>query len=105
MIKIEASRRSGSSMTERYGWFTYGRNPTGEVGGWTITRTPDDPPIVVWHVADTTWIVDDDVNDQHARLNGFTEAEITAALTFARALNWVPSQAEYVVRDLNSERR
>ena len=40
-------------MSKQYGWFTYGRSPNGKVGQWTITRTPEDPPIVVWRVDDT----------------------------------------------------
>lgn len=87
-------------MTEQYGWFTYGRTPSGKVGDWTITRAPDDPPIVIWRVDETTWIVDDEIHDQHARLNGFTEAEMKAAVVFARALNWIPAKTEYAFRDL-----
>ncbi|GII25591.1 hypothetical protein [Planosporangium mesophilum] len=89
-------------MSGNYGWFTYGRNPSGKVWQWTITRAPDDPPIVVWRVDDTTWIVDDDVNDQCALLNGFSEAEVEAALMFARALIWIPAGTEYVFRELGA---
>jgi hypothetical protein len=87
-------------MTKQYGWFTYGRNPSGKVGDWTITRNPDDPPIVVWRVDETTWIVDDEIHDQYARLDGFAEADIEAALAFARALNWIPAKTEYAFRGL-----
>ncbi len=89
-------------MSESYRWFTYGRNPSGKVGDWTITRTLDDPPIVVWRVDDTTWIVDDDINDQCARLSGFTEAEVKAALVFARAMGWIPARTEHVFKELHA---
>ena len=87
-------------MPEDYGWFTYGRDPSGKVGDWTITRDLDDPPIVVWRVDDTTWIVDDEINDHCARLNGFTEAEVRASLLFARAMDWIPPRTEHVFKDL-----
>jgi hypothetical protein len=89
-------------MTEQYGWFTYGRNPSGKVGQWTITRMPGDPPLVVWRVDETTWIVDDDINDQHARLDGFTEAEIRSALVLAQAMNWIPAGTQHVFRELHA---
>jgi hypothetical protein len=89
-------------MTEQYGWFTYGRNPSGRAGQWTIIRAPDDPPLVVWRVDETTWIVDDDINDQHARLDGFTEAEVRAALVFAQAMNWIPAGTQHAIRELRA---
>ena len=65
------------------GWFRYGRHPEGRVGEWQVTRTPDDPPIVIYRTGDQTWIIDD---DQHVTLNGATGTDIQNALTFARAM-------------------
>ena len=82
---------------------SYGHSPNGKVGQWTISRTVEDPPIVVWKVNDTTWIVDDEINDQCARLDGFTESEVTAALVFARAMTWIPARTEHVVKALDTK--
>jgi hypothetical protein len=85
---------------QKYGWFRYGRHPEGKVGQWTITRSPDDPPLVVWKVADDVWIVDDDPGEQHIHVDGFTEADIQVALAFAQAMGWVTAGTEYAIREL-----
>lgn len=86
-----------------YGWFRYGRrHPEGKVGEWTITRTPDDPPVVVWRVPDGGWIIDDDPGDQHVQVDGFSEDDIRVALAFAQAMGWLPADVRYEVRPLSA---
>jgi hypothetical protein len=88
-------------MPGKYGWFRYGRNPSGVVGQWRITRLPHDPPIVVWRVGDDEWIVDDDTGDQHVQVDGFTAAEIRAALAFAQIMGWIAAEPEPVFREVS----
>jgi hypothetical protein len=89
--------------TGKYGWFRYGpRHPEGKVGQWTITRTPQDPPIVAWKVDENAWIIDDDPGDQHVQVDGFTEAELRVALEFARTMGWTSADARYDVREMPS---
>jgi hypothetical protein len=84
----------------RYGWFRYGRHPEGKVGQWTITRAPDDPPIVAWRVADDAWIIADDPGEQHVHVDGFSEDDIRVSLAFARAMGWIGDEGAFAVREL-----
>jgi hypothetical protein len=85
-----------------FGWFAYGRNPNGMAGQWHVPRAPDDPPIVVWRVDETMFIIDDDIADRQVRVGGLTESEVVSALYFAQAMNWIPPNTEYVVKQVRS---
>jgi hypothetical protein len=75
-------------MSER-GWFSYSRSPDGRFGEWTLTRTPDDPPILIWEAGDGTSVIDDQTGDRYVQLFGFTAEEIRSAVTFAQAMGWL----------------
>jgi hypothetical protein len=86
-----------------YGWFSYSRNPDGRFGEWTLTRSPDDPPIIVWQAADGTSVLDDDIGDRYVELRGFTAAEIDASLAFAQAMGWLPPGIRVTVKRLPAD--
>jgi hypothetical protein len=81
-----------------FGWFSYTRAPDRRVGDQTIPRSPGDPPFVAWQAGATTWIVDDDVSNQHVRVDGITEDEIRLAFAFAQAMGWVVPGSDVAFR-------
>jgi hypothetical protein len=85
-------------MSDR-GWCNYGRAPSHRYQDRILAREAGDPPMVVWRIDATSWVVDDDVEDRLVSLGGFTREEVEASLAFAQAMGWVTPGSTVVFRD------
>jgi hypothetical protein len=98
-ISTSRPRWAGSGREELFPLLLGG---SAVLGQWTLTREPDDPPVIVWQADDGTAVLDDAIGDRYVELRGFTDSEIGASLDFAQAMGWHPAGTTAVFKRLSA---